>query len=110
MTVRSPIHFEGTTILSVRRAGRVVMGGDGQVSFGNTVIKGNACKVRRMHGDQNLAGFAGGTADFMLFEMFRGQARWLGMRGLNPGTVRVECCIVPELGEPVRVVSCDLYL
>ena len=69
MTVRSPFHFEGTTILSVRRAGRVVMGGDGQVSLGNTVMKGDACKVRRMRGDQMLAGFAGGAADaFTLFE------------------------------------------
>ncbi len=68
------MRFEGTTILSVRRAGRVVMGGDGQVSFGNTVMKGNACKVRRMRGDQILAGFAGGTADaFTLFERFEGK-------------------------------------
>ena len=71
MPAHSQLHFEGTTILSVRRAGRVVMGGDGQVSLGNTVMKGNACKVRRMRGDQILAGFAGGTADaFTLFERF----------------------------------------
>ncbi len=74
MMAHAPIRFEGTTILSVRRAGRVVMGGDGQVSFGNTVMKGNACKVRRMRGDQILAGFAGGTADaFTLFERFEGK-------------------------------------
>ncbi len=63
--------FRGTTILSVRRAGRVVIGGDGQVSLGNTVMKGNARKVRRLYREQVLAGFAGGTADaFTLFERF----------------------------------------
>jgi len=60
-----------TTILSVRRNGTVVLGGDGQVSLGNTVMKGNARKVRRLHNNQVLAGFAGGTADaFTLFERF----------------------------------------
>lgn len=63
--------FHGTTILCVRRAGRVVLGGDGQVSFGATVIKGNARKVRRLYKDRVLAGFAGATADaFTLFERF----------------------------------------
>ena len=63
--------YRGTTIVSVRRNGRVVIGGDGQVSLGNTVMKGNARKVRRLHQDQVLAGFAGGTADaFTLFERF----------------------------------------
>ena len=63
--------FRGTTILSVRRNGKVVIGGDGQVSVGNTVMKGNARKVRRLYKDQVLAGFAGGTADaFTLFERF----------------------------------------
>jgi len=63
--------FDGTTILSVRRNGTVVIGGDGQVSLGNTVLKGNARKVRRLYRDQVLAGFAGGTADaFTLFERF----------------------------------------
>ena len=63
--------FDGTTILCVRRSGTVVIGGDGQVSFGNTVLKGNARKVRRLYGDKVLAGFAGGTADaFTLFERF----------------------------------------
>lgn len=63
--------FDGTTILCVRRGDTVVMGGDGQVSFGNTVVKGNARKVRRLYGDRVLAGFAGGTADaFTLFERF----------------------------------------
>ncbi len=63
--------FHGTTILSVRRGGRVVIGGDGQVSMGNTIMKGNARKVRRLYKDQVLAGFAGGTADaFTLFERF----------------------------------------
>ncbi len=66
--------FKGTTILSVRRNGCVVVGGDGQVSFGDTVMKGNARKVRRLYHDKVLAGFAGGTADaFTLFERFEGK-------------------------------------
>ena len=65
------MELHGTTILSVRRNGRVAVGGDGQVSFGNTVMKANARKVRRLYKDQVLAGFAGGTADaFTLFERF----------------------------------------
>ncbi|AFS38926.1 ATP-dependent protease subunit HslV [Alteromonas macleodii] len=60
-----------TTIVSVRRGNQVVMAGDGQVSLGNTVMKGNARKVRRLYHDKILAGFAGGTADaFTLFERF----------------------------------------
>lgn len=63
--------YRGTTILSIRRNGKVVIGGDGQVSLGNTVMKGNARKVRRIYGDKVIAGFAGGTADaFTLFERF----------------------------------------
>jgi ATP-dependent HslUV protease subunit HslV len=63
--------YRGTTILSVRRNGLVAIGGDGQVTLGNTVMKGNARKVRRLHNDQVIAGFAGGTADaFTLFERF----------------------------------------
>ncbi|MCW8408282.1 ATP-dependent protease subunit HslV [Legionella sp. PATHC035] len=63
--------FRGTTILSVRRGDQVVIGGDGQVTLGNTVMKGNARKVRRLYKDQIIAGFAGGTADaFTLFERF----------------------------------------
>src|SRR5690606_5371817 len=63
-----------TTIVSVRRNGKVVMGGDGQVSLGNTVMKSNARKVRRLYHGQVLAGFAGATADaFTLFERFEGQ-------------------------------------
>jgi len=63
--------FDGTTIICVRRHGRVVIGGDGQVSLGNTVLKGNARKVRRLYNDKVIAGFAGGTADaFTLFERF----------------------------------------
>ena len=66
--------FSGTTILAVRRGGNVVMGGDGQVSLGDTVVKGNARKVRRVYHDKVIAGFAGGTADaFTLFERFEGQ-------------------------------------
>jgi ATP-dependent HslUV protease subunit HslV len=63
--------FRGTTILSVRRNNCVVIGGDGQVSLGNTIMKGNARKVRRLYKNQVIAGFAGGTADaFTLFERF----------------------------------------
>ena len=63
--------YRGTTILSVRRNGKVVIGGDGQVSLGNTIMKGNARKVRRLYKNQVIAGFAGGTADaFTLFERF----------------------------------------
>lgn len=66
--------YRGTTILSVRRNGQVAVGGDGQVSQGNTVMKGNARKVRRLYNDQVIAGFAGGTADaFTLFERFEEQ-------------------------------------
>jgi ATP-dependent HslUV protease subunit HslV len=63
--------FHGTTIISVRRAGKVALGGDGQVTLGNVVIKAGARKVRRLYQDRILAGFAGGTADaFTLFERF----------------------------------------
>lgn len=66
--------FHGTTIVSVRGDGRVAIGGDGQVSMGNTVMKGNARKVRRLYRDSVIAGFAGGTADaFTLFELFEAQ-------------------------------------
>ena len=66
--------FRGTTILSVRRNGSVAVGGDGQVSMGDTVMKGNARKVRRLYNDTVIAGFAGGTADaFTLFERFEGK-------------------------------------
>ncbi len=66
--------FHGTTIVSVRRADAVVIAGDGQVTLGNTVLKGNARKVRRLYNDRVLAGFAGGTADaFTLFERFEAQ-------------------------------------
>ncbi|MEO0442583.1 MAG: ATP-dependent protease subunit HslV [Pseudomonadota bacterium] len=63
--------YRGTTIVSVRRSQAVVIGGDGQVSLGNTIMKGNARKVRRLYNDEVIAGFAGGTADaFTLFERF----------------------------------------
>ena len=66
--------YRGTTIVSVRRGNKVVMGGDGQVTLGNTVMKSNARKVRRMYKDQVIAGFAGATADaFTLFERFEGK-------------------------------------
>jgi ATP-dependent HslUV protease subunit HslV len=63
--------FHGTTILSVRKGDAVVIGGDGQVTLGHTIMKGNARKVRRLYNDKVLAGFAGATADaFTLFEKF----------------------------------------
>ena len=66
--------FHGTTIISVRKGKTVVIGGDGQVSMGDTILKGNARKVRRLYEGKVLAGFAGGTADaFTLFERFEGK-------------------------------------
>jgi ATP-dependent HslUV protease subunit HslV len=66
--------YRGTTICSVRRGGQVVMCGDGQVTLGNTVMKANARKVRRLYKDRVIAGFAGATADaFTLFERFEGK-------------------------------------
>ena len=66
--------FHGTTIVCVRRNNKVVIGGDGQVSLGNTIMKGNARKVRRLYHEKVIAGFAGGTADaFTLFERFEGK-------------------------------------
>ena len=66
--------LHGTTILSIRRGNSVVIGGDGQVSLGDTVMKGNARKVRRLYHNKVLVGFAGATADaFTLFERFEGQ-------------------------------------
>ncbi len=63
--------FHGTTILTVRREGKVVVGGDGQVTLGNTVMKGNATKVRKVYGDKVIVGFAGATADaFTLLDRF----------------------------------------
>jgi len=68
------VSFRGTTILSVRRGEKVVIGGDGQVTLGNTVMKGNARKVRKLYHNQVIAGFAGATADaFTLFEHFEGK-------------------------------------
>ena len=74
-------HFDphATTILAVRREGRIALGGDGQVTLGNTVMKGNARKVRQLAGGKVLAGFAGGTADaFTLFERFEGKLEKFG--------------------------------
>ena len=66
--------LHGTTVLAVRRNSRVVIGGDGQVTLGSTVLKGNARKVRRLYQNKVIAGFAGGTADaFTLFERFEGK-------------------------------------
>ncbi len=73
------LHPHGTTILGVRRGGVVAIGGDGQVSLGNTVMKGNARKVRVLAGGKVLGGFAGGTADaFTLFERFEGKLEKFG--------------------------------
>ncbi|HVN46342.1 MAG TPA: ATP-dependent protease subunit HslV [Steroidobacteraceae bacterium] len=74
-------HFDphGTTILGVRRGGAIALGGDGQVTLGNTVMKGNARKVRQLADGKVLAGFAGGTADaFTLFERFEGKLEKYG--------------------------------
>lgn len=63
--------FRGTTILVVKRDNKVALGGDGQVSFGNTILKGNAKKIRKLYNNKVMAGFAGGTADaFTLYERF----------------------------------------
>ena len=71
--------FHGTTIVSVRRNGRVAVAGDGQVSMGNTIMKGNARKVRTVANGRVIAGFAGGTADaFTLFELFEGKLERYG--------------------------------
>ena len=71
--------FDGTTIVSVRRNGKVAIAGDGQVSMGNTVMKGNARKVRPLAGGRVIAGFAGGTADaFTLFELFEAKLEQYG--------------------------------
>ncbi|MCA9516386.1 MAG: ATP-dependent protease subunit HslV [Myxococcales bacterium] len=68
--------FHGTTILAVRKGGRAVVAGDGQVTLGNTVMKGGARKVRRLHHGQVVVGFAGSTADaFTLFERFEGKLK-----------------------------------
>jgi len=71
--------FRGTTIVSVRRNGKVAIAGDGQVSMGSTVMKGNARKVRPLSGGRVIAGFAGGTADaFTLFELFESKLEQYG--------------------------------
>jgi ATP-dependent HslUV protease subunit HslV len=71
--------FRGTTIVSVRRDGKVAIAGDGQVSLGNTIMKGNARKVRPLAGGRVIAGFAGGTADaFTLFELFEAKLEQYG--------------------------------
>lgn len=71
--------FRGTTIVSIRRQGKVAIAGDGQVSMGDTVMKGNARKVRPLAGGRVIAGFAGGTADaFTLFELFEAKLEQYG--------------------------------
>ena len=71
--------LHGTTIVAVRRSGKVAIGGDGQVSLGNTIMKGNARKVRTLAGGKVIAGFAGGTADaFTLFELFESKLEQFG--------------------------------
>src|SRR6201992_4410756 len=79
MTDSHEFNPHGTTIVAVRRNGAVAMGGDGQVTLGNAVMKGNARKVRRLYNDKVIAGFAGGTADaFTLFERFEGKLEKYG--------------------------------
>jgi len=79
MSETTQFNPHGTTILAVRRPDAIAMGGDGQVTLGNTVMKGNARKVRRLYKDSVLAGFAGGTADaFTLFERFEGKLEKYG--------------------------------
>jgi ATP-dependent HslUV protease subunit HslV len=79
--------FRGTTIVSVRRNGKVAIAGDGQVSMGNTVMKGNARKVRQLADGRVIAGFAGGTADaFTLFELFESKLEQYG----NPTRAAIE--------------------
>ena len=79
MSDNSGFNPHGTTIVGVRRDGVLALGGDGQVTLGNTVMKGNARKVRRLANDRVLAGFAGGTADaFTLFERFEGKVEKYG--------------------------------
>ena len=74
--VSRPRMFRGTTIVCVRRGGTVFMAGDGQVTLGDTVVKHTAKKVRRLHDDRVVAGFAGSTADaFTLFEKFEGKLK-----------------------------------
>ncbi|HLW26036.1 MAG TPA: ATP-dependent protease subunit HslV [Steroidobacteraceae bacterium] len=74
-----PARIYGTTILAVRRGGHVAVGGDGQVTLGQSVMKGNAKKVRKLYGGKVVAGFAGGTADaFTLFERFEGKLEKFG--------------------------------
>src|SRR5262245_66541815 len=103
--------FHGTTILSVRRGAAVALGGDGQVTLGNIVIKASARKVRRLYEDKILAGFAGGTADaFTLFERFEAKLEkhqgnllrsavelakdWRTDRKIGRASCRVGVCIV----------------
>src|SRR6202030_667961 len=79
MSDKSGFNPHGTTILGVRRNGALALGGDGQVTLGNTVMQGNARKVRRLANGRVLAGFAGGTADaFTLFERFEGKLEKYG--------------------------------
>ena len=82
--------FRGTTIVSVRRDGKVAIAGDGQVSMGNTVMKGNARKVRTLAGGSVIAGFAGGTADaFTLFELFESKLEQYG--NLTRAAIELAC-------------------
>ena len=79
MASESTAALHGTTIVSVRRNGVVAVGGDGQVTLGQTVMKGNARKVRKLYDGKVIAGFAGGTADaFTLFERFEGKLEKYG--------------------------------
>ena len=103
-----------TTILSVRRDDEVAMGGDGQVSLGNTVMKGNARKVRRLYNDKVLAGFAGGTADaFTLFERFEAQLeKHQGRPAVYTAKVTgtFQDCLSRQVAEGVEIRRCPANL
>ena len=99
--------IKGTTILSIRRNGKVVIGGDGQVSMGNTVMKGNARKVRRLYQEKVLAGFAGATADaFTLFERFEGKLeKYHGHLTRAAVELAARQCIAGRTGIPLGYIS-----
>src|SRR6266568_2595480 len=97
--------FRGTTIVSARRDGKVALGGDGQVTLGNVVVKASARKVRRLYQDRILAGFAGGTADaFTLFERFEAKldAESIVRKSLS---IAADLCIYTNQNQAVEVLE-----
>ena len=92
--------MHATTILMVRKGGRVVIGGDGQVSLGQTIVKGNARKVRRLAKGDVIGGFAGATADaFTLFERLEGKLEQY------PGQLTRACVELPRIGAPTAICA-----